>query len=138
MEEAITRAITSSYLHRLGDTRAVCRDAFTWKRLTHPNVVPFLGVTLEPAQFIYTWVSDEELKEYIIRHPDTDRLGLVGVPFYCVGSCSRPFQLTGIADGLNYLHSRNVVHGDLKGVRNCSKSTSYDHIDMWAAEYLCG
>ena len=26
-------------------------------------------------------------------------------------------QLADIADGLQYLHSRDVVHGDLKGVR---------------------
>jgi len=40
----------------------------------------------------------------------------------CVGShvYSR-HQLRDIADGLYYLHSRNVVHGDLKGVRDCSK-----------------
>lgn len=106
--------------------------------MTHPNIVPFLGVTLKPLQLISTWISGEELKEYIVKHPDTDRLSLVGVPFYCIGSCSRPFQLTGIADGLNYLHSRNVVHEDLKGVRNYSKNTSYDRIDMWAGEYFCG
>ena len=26
------------------------------------------------------------------------------------------YQLSGIAEGLNYLHSCNVIHGDLKGV----------------------
>jgi len=51
-----------------------------WKRLAHPNIVPFLGVTLEPLQLISAWVSGEELRDYISNHPDTDRLGLVGVP----------------------------------------------------------
>lgn len=32
------------------------------------------------------------------------------------------FKLIGIADGLSYLHSCDVVHGDLGGVRNRSKS----------------
>ena len=51
-----------------------------WKRLTHPNIVPFLGITLEPLQLISAWVSGEELRDYISNHPDTDRLDLAGVP----------------------------------------------------------
>jgi serine/threonine protein kinase len=33
-------------------------------------------------------------------------------------------QLSDVASGLCYLHSRNVIHGDLKGVPSCSKSRS--------------
>ena len=33
-----------------------------------------------------------------------------------------PRQLSDIAEGLNYLHSCNVIHGDLKGVCDYSKS----------------
>jgi serine/threonine protein kinase len=36
---------------------------------------------------------------------------------------SRPHhQLSGIAEGLNHLHYYNVIHGDLKGVSDCSSS----------------
>jgi len=31
-------------------------------------------------------------------------------------------KLRDITDGLHHLHSRNVIHGDLKGVCDCSKS----------------
>ena len=30
--------------------------------------------------------------------------------------------MTDVADGLSHLHSRNVVHGDLKGVGDCSET----------------
>jgi len=37
-------------------------------------------------------------------------------------SCAYPFyQLSDVAKGLCYLHSSNVIHGDLKGVRGCSE-----------------
>jgi serine/threonine protein kinase len=45
---------------------------------------------------------------------------------------SRP-QLSDVAKGLCYLHSCNVVHGDLKGVRSCSKSrftTSFTRVQL--------
>ena len=35
---------------------------------------------------------------------------------------SPPRQLSDVAEGLSHLHSRNVVHGDLKGVCGCSRS----------------
>ena len=34
----------------------------------------------------------------------------------------RPSQLFGIADGRDYLHPHNAVHGDLKWMRNRSKA----------------
>jgi hypothetical protein len=51
-----------------------------WKRLTHPNIVPLLAVTITPLQLISNWMSGGNLVEYIWEHPTVDRLGLVGVP----------------------------------------------------------
>jgi len=50
-----------------------------WKRLTHPNIVPLLGITLTPLQLVSEWVSGGTLPNYISRHPDADRVELVGV-----------------------------------------------------------
>ena len=52
-----------------------------WKRLRHPNIVPLLGITLEPLQLISAWMPGGELKEYIAKNSDVDQLGLVGIPF---------------------------------------------------------
>jgi len=51
-----------------------------WKRLTHPNVLPLLGITLDPFQFISNRMSGGDLLEYLNKNPHIDRLGLVGVP----------------------------------------------------------
>jgi len=50
------------------------REAVVWKRLRHPNVVPFLGVTTTQLQLISKWVPDDTLTDY------ADRIGLVGAP----------------------------------------------------------
>ena len=42
-------------------------------------------------------------------------------PLHCV-NFSLHRQLSDVAEGLNYLHSCNVIHGDLKGVRDCPRS----------------
>jgi hypothetical protein len=51
-----------------------------WKRLTHPNVLPLLGVTITPFQLISNRMSGGDLPEYIDKNPDADRLKLVRVP----------------------------------------------------------
>ena len=52
-----------------------------WKHLTHPNIVPLLGVTIDPPQLISDWMPGGDLTEYIASHPDTDRMGLVSDDF---------------------------------------------------------
>ena len=57
------------------------RVAVVWKHLVHPNIVPFLGVTVDPPQLISDWMSGGDLAGYrVTGHPDVDRLGLVGAP----------------------------------------------------------
>ena len=48
-----------------------------WKHLTHPNIVPLLGVTINPPQLISDWMPGGSLTEYISSHQDTDRMSLV-------------------------------------------------------------
>lgn len=93
-----------------------------WRHVEHKNILPLLGVTPAPLQLISEWMPGGDLKEYVREYPGADRLGLVGVPPLRVGYALTPCKLRDITEGLHYLHSRDVVHGDLKGVRPYSKS----------------
>ena len=89
-----------------------------WKRLNHPNIVPFKGVTLDPLQLISEWMPCGESRDYIKENQGVNHISLVGS--FPLASTQRLIlfpQLLGIAEGLVYLHSCNVIHGDLKGVR---------------------
>ncbi|KAF9789481.1 kinase-like protein [Thelephora terrestris] len=80
-------------------TKTLYQEAIMWKRLDHKNIVPLLGMTKTPLQLISEWIPGGNLTEYIIQHSNANRRDLA----------------RDIAEGLYYLHSRNVVHGDLKG-----------------------
>ena len=92
-----------------------------WKHLEHPNIAPLLGVTVDPLQLISDWMPGGDLTEYIVNNPEAERLSLVGVLSPSLHETLTSTQLSDVAEGLNYLHSCNVIHGDLKAVRDFSK-----------------
>ena len=94
-----------------------------WKQLAHPNIVPLLGVTTIPLQFVSGWMSGGNLMEYIEtkRGPCADKRKLVSDYPATSGGTLTPHQLSDVAEGLNYLHSHNVFHGSLKVVCYRSK-----------------
>ena len=47
------------------------------KRLTHPNVAPFIGATVDPLQTVVERVPGTKLMEYLKEHPGANRIGLV-------------------------------------------------------------
>ena len=65
-----------------------------WKRLIHPNIVPLLGIIITPIQLVSEWMSGGDLPGYIEKHPDADRLELVG--FYVVVFVTRLPQLSAV------------------------------------------
>ncbi|KAJ7456411.1 kinase-like domain-containing protein [Mycena galericulata] len=80
-----------------------CREALVWQRLQHEYVLPLIGIDREtfPLSFcmVSPWMKRGTVLNYLNHHgrADVDRL------------------LLQVAEGLSYLHSMDIVHGDLRG-----------------------
>jgi len=61
------------------EAQSFYREAVTWKRLTHPNILHLLGITTTPFQLVSNWMVGGDLPGYIKGNPDAERVGLVGV-----------------------------------------------------------
>ncbi|KAG8768401.1 hypothetical protein FRC12_005588 [Ceratobasidium sp. 428] len=67
----------------------------------HPNVLRFLGFVNQDNEnigLVYPWMQNNNLNSYLVLHPDADRCQL------CVE----------VAEGIVYLHSMGIIHGDLR------------------------
>jgi len=55
------------------------REVVVWKRLQHPNIVPFLGVPskVPPFEIVCEWMENDRITVYSKKHPEADRVGLV-------------------------------------------------------------
>ncbi|KXN92898.1 Serine/threonine-protein kinase HT1 [Leucoagaricus sp. SymC.cos] len=79
------------------------RETAVWSRLHHPNILRFLGLADDlgrhgvPA-LISPWCNNGTVMEYLKDRPLDDRFRLI----------------LGIADGVQYLHDDDVIHGNLK------------------------
>ncbi|CAE6488515.1 unnamed protein product [Rhizoctonia solani] len=77
------------------------REIHTWNKCNHVNVLPLLGLALFRGRIatLSPWIQNGTLQEYLKKHPDVDRCRLS----------------TQVCDGVAYLHSVDIIHGDLKG-----------------------
>jgi serine/threonine protein kinase len=94
------------------------RERCVWVLLNHPNVLPCYGITYDinrRPSLISPYCREGDASKYLKKHPNADRMAIVR-RIYTVPrpSLIAVFQVKGIAAGLKYLHSQNVVHGDLK------------------------
>jgi serine/threonine protein kinase len=100
------------------------REALTWKRLEHKNVLPFIGVDAKSFPIcvcmVSPWMDHGTLSQFVSRHVDVSLDFLVRIPcspWFAIAHFQTHPQLYGVVEGLQYLHREHIIHGDLRGVR---------------------
>ncbi|KAF8331648.1 kinase-like domain-containing protein [Cantharellus anzutake] len=94
--------IKSYYSTHLRENERIIREMKVWFRLSHPNIVQLHG-WISPIESrlrlssVSNWCNEGNVQEFLSRHPDAKRQALI----------------RGVAYGVDYLHSLNVVHGDI-------------------------
>ncbi|KAJ3567064.1 hypothetical protein NP233_g6603 [Leucocoprinus birnbaumii] len=88
-----------------GMIKLFAKEAILWSQLNHPNILPFYGIYYLGEEnkrmcLVSPWMENGNLVNYLQENPTVARR-----PFIC-----------DVITGLEYLHDRNIIHGDLKGV----------------------
>ncbi|TDL26790.1 kinase-like protein [Rickenella mellea] len=80
--------------------KAIALELHIWSDLSHPNVLRLMGFTLDfgPPAFVTVWMTNGNVLDYLKKNRNVDRLKMI----------------KGIAEGLGYLHSKGVIHSDVK------------------------
>ncbi|KAG8922203.1 hypothetical protein FRC02_012073 [Tulasnella sp. 418] len=91
--------------------RKLLKEVNIWHRLNHPNVARLLGVAIpthEAPSLISPWFENGNVTKYLESHPEANRIQI----------------LYDLSCGLAYLHSLDIVHGDIKPV-------SVSNTELW-------
>ncbi|KDN44814.1 hypothetical protein RSAG8_05287, partial [Rhizoctonia solani AG-8 WAC10335] len=99
--------------------KRVMREIYNWSKLDHKNIHKLLGVTMFQGRLgmVSIWMEHGTLQQYLKQHSNADRHAL----------CCQ------IAEGVAYLHSVSMIHGDLKAgnilvsVDGILKLTDFDY-----------
>ncbi|TDL22599.1 kinase-like protein [Rickenella mellea] len=110
VEDAEGKPYVVKHIRADGKDATTClryiREVRAWRLLNHKNILPFHG--MRPLFFkgrfpglVSQWCNGGDITAYLEAHPDTTME-------------TRLFFVSEAAEGLNHLHSKGIIHNDLK------------------------
>ncbi|KLO13729.1 kinase-like protein [Schizopora paradoxa] len=105
--------------------KRLCREIAIWAKIKHKNVLPFLGFFIDNQgrfNLVSEWMGNGNLHEYM---PELEK----GVKTLRM--------LAGIAEGLSYLHSEDIIHADLKSLNVMVSPSGEAQIADFGLSHLC-
>ncbi|KAI5122336.1 hypothetical protein M0805_002503 [Coniferiporia weirii] len=96
-------AVKRLRIHIQGDrdfAKRLAKELKVWSKLAHQNILPLLGFLLEGPypSLVSEWMDNGPVSQYIRNNVDCDVLRMI----------------LGVADGIFYLHYKDIVHSDIK------------------------
>jgi serine/threonine protein kinase len=78
-------AVNGLYIYLLLLHKMFLYEAIIWKRLSHPNILPFLGLSDQsfPLCVVSPWMSHGNIREYLRSNPEINQLQLVCRIYAC-------------------------------------------------------
>ncbi|KAG6841133.1 hypothetical protein C0991_001523 [Blastosporella zonata] len=78
------------------------KEGIVWSRLSHPNILPFYGLSVFNSQvsLVAPWANNGNIREFLSRQESNNP--------------NRILLCADTAAGVQYLHEKGMVHGDLK------------------------
>ncbi|KAG6808164.1 hypothetical protein H0H92_005177, partial [Tricholoma furcatifolium] len=84
----------------------LAREAVLWGQLAHPNLLPFYGLYLykNRLSLVSPWAENGTLFDFMQKEKKAKRLQWE----------TRLLLCSDVVEGIKYLHSNDMIHGDLK------------------------
>ncbi|KAF5357891.1 hypothetical protein D9756_001785 [Leucocoprinus leucothites] len=77
------------------------REIHVWSKLRNKHILSFYGIVTDQGKHMHMvspWLENGNVLDYARQNPEANKLNLI----------------RGAAQGLGYLHSRNIIHGNIK------------------------